>query len=90
MEEGVCWAFNKVPSELPEFFWQVTRRDIKVKMNLRYGEESSRVVQDFQTTMKVAALALGGKPSEEVQPTNSLAEAKAAFASAFSRSGGSG
>ena len=57
---------------------------------LKYGEESTRIAQDFQTTMKVVSYALGGKPSDDVKPTESFDEAAAAFSTIFGRSGGNG
>ena len=75
----MSWAFNTVPSRLPEVYWGNSLEDIRFKVKIVLGFEHMRSIQQFAHFLKVAAMALGGD-SEKAQAPKDKASAQAAFA----------
>lgn len=83
----MCWAFNLVPSQLSDFLWTVTYRDIRTKVKLRFGEKYLDSITQFQAISLVLAQAFGGtNNSGASQPKNS-SDLKAQLDRVFARNG---
>lgn len=79
-------AFNTVPTHFHWYTsWEVTYADVKTKIRLHIGERQAQIVQNFQSFMKVATLALGGggKPKEKIYEPKSFVDLQSKFASMF-------
>lgn len=76
-------AFNAVPSQLQEFYWQMSFRDIQTKLRLFISEKQWVINQNYQVFRQVVSEALGGTAggasNEKVFQPKTQAEALAMF-----------
>jgi hypothetical protein len=50
-----------VPSELDDFYWSVSYRDVRTKVKLTLGLEQARATQEYQSMADIISKALGGE-----------------------------
>lgn len=55
-----------MPSQLGDFLWNVTYRDIRTKVKLRFGEKYLDSVAQFQAISLVLSHAFGGANNSKV------------------------
>lgn len=60
-EEAICWAFDTVPSRLRELYWSHTLDDLRTKVRLKVGYETTVALQSYNTLASIVTAALGGK-----------------------------
>lgn len=67
-QDQLCWAFQTVPSRLPQVYWAYTLKDLKFKLRVAAGEALASHNQTFEALAKVVTQALGGGTSKSKSP----------------------
>lgn len=63
-----------MPSDTQDFYWRVTYRDIKTKINVKYGFEYARSLQEYLNIANVVSSAIGGKKGKGKRNKNTEAQ----------------
>jgi len=66
LDEGVCWSFDKVPSQLDAFYHTITWGDIKHRLTMKAKETELAVhIGPLVALQEVLASAFGGGDNDK-------------------------
>jgi hypothetical protein len=76
----VCWSFDVCEGDLNDLYWRYSFRELRQRLQLKYGELAARQLCDYNTLVQVLNQALGGKPAAAASSPSEFSSVEQAVA----------